>query len=117
MRKSVSRSRTITIPWEVEELIYNGQSHEVFVELSLRFEPGDPGCYRTPNGDGWPPVPATIELERVRVIRATPHMDFPQVFDRSVACYFAEAEECQTIEWLNILEAADRHLAGDDCDE
>lgn len=41
------------------------------IDLDCRIEatinPGDPGCYRTPNGDGWPATGPSIDLLSVTI--------------------------------------------------
>lgn len=35
---------------------------DVAVTLDYEIDPGDPGCWRTANGDGWPATPPSVEL-------------------------------------------------------
>ena len=47
-----------------------------FVTVNYLFtytiDPGDPGCWRTPNGDGWPETPASVELEALEIVSVLP---------------------------------------------
>ena len=36
------------------------------------FDPGDPGCWRTSNGDGWPSSPAFIEMTSLTITGVYP---------------------------------------------
>jgi len=47
-----------------------------FVTVNYSFtytiDPGDPGCWRTPNGDGWPSEPASVELDKLEIVSVLP---------------------------------------------
>jgi hypothetical protein len=47
-----------------------------FVTVNYSFtytiDPGDPGCWRTQNGDGWPETPASVELEALEIVSVLP---------------------------------------------
>ena len=47
-----------------------------FVDVSYSFDyvvdPGDRGCWRTSNGDGWPATPPSVEIERLEIVSVTP---------------------------------------------
>lgn len=37
------------------------------VPAEYELDPGDPGCYRTRNGDGWPEIPPSVALLRLYI--------------------------------------------------
>jgi hypothetical protein len=47
-----------------------------FVTVNYSFtytiSPGDPGCWRDSNGDGWPEIPASVELDELEVVSVLP---------------------------------------------
>jgi hypothetical protein len=45
---------------------------EVEYEMEYTVDPGDPGCWRTPNGDGWPSSPASIEMVNLEITGVYP---------------------------------------------
>lgn len=45
---------------------------EVEYEINYVIDPGDPGCYRTPNGDGWPSSPACVEMTKLTITGVYP---------------------------------------------
>lgn len=54
---SVTVTFPLTITYEDAE-----QSIDLDCKISAMLNPGDPGCYRTPNGDGWPSTSPTVDL-------------------------------------------------------
>ena len=38
---------------------------DAYVPVEYELDPGDPGCYRTRNGDGWPEIPPSVTIIRV----------------------------------------------------
>lgn len=119
MRKRTQRASTVGVIWENEEFPFRERQIDVVANLVFRCEPGDPGCYRTPNGDGWPPTPPEYELQSIRIVRTEPAIDPRQdtTFADCVSKYLEEAEECDTPEWHNIIADVNRQLEGDDYDE
>ena len=107
--RRISRSLPITIPWELSEFSFCGELYDVVISVTLRFEPGDPGCYRTPNGDGWPPTWPTVDLEQVRIVRADPPVDHEE-FERTVRAYVYEMHECDTKEWNKLVDTASQEI-------
>ena len=119
MRKRTLRSTTVGVIWENEEFQFRERQIDVVANLVFRCEPGDPGCWRTPNGDGWPPTPPEYELQSVRIARTHPAVDDREfsTFAECVKRHLAEAEECDTKEWKQIIEDVNREIEGDDyCD-
>lgn len=45
---------------------------EVEYEMEYTVDPGDPGCWRTPNGDGWPSSPPCIEMTSLTITGVYP---------------------------------------------
>jgi len=58
---------TIALQDDADELGLN--RCEVTVQFDYGIDPGDPGCWRTSNGDGWPATPASVEADPCRVVR------------------------------------------------
>jgi hypothetical protein len=62
-------THTLTLIDEADDLRLN--RCEVEVEIAYDIDPGDPGCWRTSNGDGWPSTPPTAEIRRIEVKEVT----------------------------------------------
>jgi hypothetical protein len=62
-------THTLTLIDEADDLRLN--RCEVEVEIAYDIDPGDPGCWRTANGDGWPSTPPTAEIRRIEVKEVT----------------------------------------------
>ena len=45
---------------------------EVEYEMEYTVDPGDPGCWRTANGDGWPSSPPSIEMTSLTITGVYP---------------------------------------------
>lgn len=45
---------------------------EVEYEMEYSIDPGDPGCWRTSNGDGWPSSQAFIEMTSLTITGVYP---------------------------------------------
>lgn len=63
MRATTTRG-TISYSHDAEDI---GQRLDFDIEYIAY--PGDPGVYRTRNGDGWPPSPAECEILSARCMR------------------------------------------------
>lgn len=64
----MSRVETIT---DENNILGFGEGAVVEAELYYTIDPGDPGCYRTPNGDGWPEIPASVSLDAISILRVS----------------------------------------------
>jgi hypothetical protein len=69
-------THTLTLIDEADDLRLN--RCEVEVEIAYDIDPGDPGCWRTSNGDGWPSTPPTAEIRRIEVKEVTSPEGLPR---------------------------------------
>jgi hypothetical protein len=64
-------------------MTYTGTLHDVEDSLGLggvdvlysfayTINPGDPGCRRTADGDGWPSEPASVEMDKLEIVQVLP---------------------------------------------
>ena len=45
---------------------------DVSYVVSYTVDGGDPGCWRTANGDGWPEIPPSVECDAVEIVSVMP---------------------------------------------
>jgi hypothetical protein len=57
--------------WDTDDSLGLG-CVEVEYEMEYSIDPGDPGCWRTSNGDGWPSSPAFIEMTSLTITGVYP---------------------------------------------
>lgn len=67
---------TLTLTDDNDDLRLN--CCEVEVEIGYDIDPGDPGCWRTANGDGWPSTPPTAEVCKITVKEVTSAIGLPR---------------------------------------
>ena len=45
---------------------------EINYELHCTIDPGDPGCWRDANGDGWPAIPPSVDCDKIEIVSVIP---------------------------------------------
>lgn len=68
-RRRIASQETVSIPWEIWDGDTKGRRIQYGYQCTVTATvyAGDPGCYRTPNGDGWPPTGPEVEIVSVEV--------------------------------------------------